>query len=140
MSYGTNSFGSVPFGISIVVTSVSFYRPASDVITAGWTGTTFPLANAINEVVLDRTSNISSPDLTTPITFALTAVMPAGSYNSRIDVKQTAGNAEVRLVCINDSNVIQGSSAWQATTVNDTTYTLPVTTTGPSTRFRIEVR
>lgn len=141
MSYGLSSFGSVSFGTAlIVITEVTFFRAASDVTTNGWTGTTSPLANAINEEVLNRASNITSPDLTSPITFALTAVMPAGTYNSRIDVKQTAGNAEVRLVCLNDAGVTQGTSAWQATTATDTTYTLPITTTGASTRFRIEVR
>ena len=70
---------------------------------------------------------------------AMSAALPAGPQSEQVTVSVSAGAGFVRVALLNDSNVVQGISADQAITSTPTTYTVPITTTGTSTRKRIEV-
>lgn len=121
--------------------SATTYRPSSDVSANGWTATPGgSLASCIDEITLDRSDFITSPNLTNPATLTWTTSFAAGSYDVTIDADRTGATGQVRIVCLDSGGTSVGATSWQTLTGTATTYTLPVTTTGTSTQFRIEVQ
>lgn len=123
------------------VSGVTVYRPGSDIIVNGWTATPGgTLASCIDDPTLDRADYITSPNLTDPVTLEWMSPMPTGSYEISIDADRTDTSGQLRIVCLDAGGTSVGVSSWQSLTNTATTYVLPVTTTGVSTQFRIEVQ
>ncbi len=115
-------------------------RPSSDIALNGWTSTAATLFDAINEVALDRADHITSPDLVQSATMGLLQPLAAGNFTVRVDAARLNATGDLRVVLLNDANAAQGQTAWTPLASTPTTYELPVSTSGASTRFRIEVR
>jgi hypothetical protein len=121
--------------------TVTVYRPGSDVIVNGWTSTpSGSLASCIDDPTLDRADFITSPNLTDPATLAWASSLPAGSYSISVDADRLGASGQVRIVCLDSGGTSVGATSWQALTASANTYSLSVTTTGTSTQFRIEVQ
>ena len=123
------------------ISAVTIFRPNSDIAVSGWVGT--PSSNLfenIDEATLSRTDYITSPDVSTPATFGLTASMVAGVYTVRIDANKTGTTGQIRVRFLNSSSVDVGGSSWQSLTTSATTYTLSATLTGTADRIKIEVQ
>lgn len=121
--------------------TVTVYRPGSDVIVNGWTSTpSGSLASCIDDPTLDRADFITSPNLTDPATLAWASPLPAGSYSISVDADRLGASGQVRIVCLDSGGTSVGATSWQVLTASATTYSLSVTTTGTSTQFRIEVQ
>ncbi len=121
----------------------SITRPNSDVQDTGWTNST----GADSFALLDETSAsdadyITSPPLGggSPIIMGLTTSLAAGTYTIRVRAKYSRTSAQIRISLLNGSNVSQGISDWQALTASETTYNIPVVTTGAATRVQIETQ
>ena len=131
-----------------VLTSPAFYpdtgRPISDVSAVGWTAS----SGGVMAAMLDEDSPgsdsdyISSPSLSgTPseVIMELDKTFPAGTYDIKVRARVNIGTGNLVVRMLNGSNVSQGASATQALTTTATTYTLPITTSGDSTRISVEV-
>lgn len=122
--------------------AVTIYRPGSDIITNGWTGTpNASLFQNINEDVLDRSSFISSPNMSSPVTFGWgNGPLPIGSHDAVVDFDSTAGTGRLRLVALDAGGAIVGTSSWQNASAVATSYTFSgITLSADSTSFRIEI-
>jgi len=123
--------------------SVTFFRPASDVSTTGWTSTEASLAAALNEATPNDASYITSPDIASapePATFDLDVPMPAGSYTARFRARRTLTAGEARLVLLDAGSGVVGSTSWQVLASAPALYEQVVTLSGTATKFQIEVR
>lgn len=126
--------------------AVTVFYPGSDIAAGGWTSSSGGSLYAdIDDVILDRGDYITSPDLSTTATFGWKdsngnpATIPAGTWNVDLDAAYFLGaSGQVRLVWLDAGGSSVGATAWQTLTLTDTTYTLSITTTGPSTQFRYE--
>ncbi|HOF29434.1 MAG TPA: hypothetical protein PK441_01200 [Burkholderiaceae bacterium] len=128
--------------IPVSVASVTIYRPNSDVSVSGWTPSTgATVYGVIDETTLDDADYATSPDLSSasPATMGLTASLAAGNWTVRVRGLKTDTVGQLRINLLDSSNVVQGSSSWQALTGTYATYSLSVTTTGTATRVQIEV-
>lgn len=123
--------------------SVSIYRPGSDIAVSGWVASTGTnLYACIDEAALDRGDYITSPLIPGAGSYVagLTASLPAGTWDVEVDAKYLDGAAQLRVHLQDAGGSDVGASSWQALTASDATYTLPVTTTGVATRMSIEVQ
>lgn len=128
--------------VPVSVVSVSICRPTSDILTTGWTASSgADLYAMVDESVANDSDYVVSPLLSspTPLTFGITPSAPAGTHTIRVRAKRQNADGQVRVHLLDASNVVMGSSAWQALTLSDATYTLSITTSGTSTRIQIEV-
>lgn len=130
---------------NVLVELLAVVPPGSDLITTGWTATPGPnFYSAIDEADTPSTSDyITSPDSATPgsITLGWAQSVPAGTWEAHINLKQeTLSGSQVRIVFLDASNVVVGTSSWITATGVYTTHTVTVTTTGISTKFRLEVQ
>ena len=128
--------------IPMLLASVIICRPTSDILTTGWTASTgSDLYAMVDEAVANDSDYVISPLLSspTPLTFGITPSAPAGTHTVRVRAKRTETDGQVRVHLLDGSNSVMGSSAWQALTATDTTYTLSITTSGAATRMQIEV-
>lgn len=115
---------------------------SSDILTTGW----FPvpadgtLYNKVNESTPDDGNYIYSSTTTEQVVFGLSQALAAGTYtiSTRANKSGTAG--QIRVVLLNDSNVVQGTSSWTVLSDTFTTYPISVTTTGSATRVRLELQ
>lgn len=118
----------------------------SDITTTGWLPTALrgtPLTTVVDEVTADDTDYIQSPAINGsqgPVIFQLNKSLVAGSLTIPIRGRFTGTAAQVRVLMTDDAGAVQGTSAWQALTSGFALYSLSVTTTGTSTRIRIEVQ
>lgn len=131
-----------PFGLwAPAISGVTVYRPGSDVVVNGWTATPGgTLASCIDDPTLDRGDYITSPNLTDPATLEWAAPMPAGTWDMAVDGVRLGTTGQIRVVCLDAGGSSVGATSWQALTASAATYTLSVTTSATSTRFRIEVQ
>lgn len=123
--------------------SLSVWRAASDIVTAGWSAVpTAPLFAAIAEGLPSDADYVLSPPLAgaAPLILGLSATLPPGSYTIRLRARQTDSPGQARASLLDAADVPQGASAWQALGTAFTTYELPVTTTGTATRIQLEVQ
>lgn len=124
------------------VSVASATKPNSDVLTSGWYTTEATYYGAINEVVYNDTTYISSPNIvgtnTYTITMGLDNTLSSGSYEVSVRMKSNA-STKLRVSLLDSSNTILGISSWQNTTNSYALYTLPVSITGTATRVNIEV-
>lgn len=124
-----------------VAIGVSAWTAGSDSVAGGWTPSTgASLSACVDESALSRLDYITSADLSTSCTLNWSAAMPAGTYNVLVDALYVLASGKMRIVCLDASNAVVGSSAWQTLTASAATYSLPITTSAPSTKFRIEVQ
>lgn len=127
-----------------VPASVSIYRPSSDVLTTGWTGTpdNTDLYKNIDEVTASDTDYITSPTITggESTIMGLSGSLVAGTWDVRYRANFTGTSADVRITLLDGSNVSQGVSSWQTVTSSYADYTAQITTTGTATRVMIEVQ
>lgn len=124
-----------------VVSTVTVYRPGGDVITNNWTATPGgTLASCIDDPTLDRGDYITSPNLSDPATLDWTPPVPAGTWDMVVDGVRLGATGQIRIVCLDAGGSSVGATSWQPLTASATTYTLSVTTSATSTRFRIEVQ
>lgn len=145
-SVGTTNDGGLanptPVALDVRVTAY----PSSDVTVAGWnvTGPNGTTKSAgIGEAVASDTDYIQSPAITGsqgPVIFQLNKSVAAGGLTISVRARLTGTAAQVRALMTNDAGAVQGTSAWQSLTASFSDYTLSVTTTGVSTRIRIEVQ
>lgn len=127
--------------------AITAYYPGSDISVAGWTSSSSGSLYAdIDDVALDRGDYITSPDLSTSATFGWKdsngspATIPAGSWSVDLDASYFLGaSGQVRLVWLDAGGSSVGATSWQTLTGTDSSYSLPITTTGASTKFRYEV-
>ena len=123
---------------------VSISRPTSDVTTSGWTGNpdNVTLFTNINETVPSNTEFIESPNITGGefTTFNFLPTRPAGTWDVTFHARFTGASAQTRIHLLDGSNVSQGVSAWQTVTSSFVPYVASVTTTGTSSRVKIEVQ
>lgn len=135
-----------PIFVGLGPPAITAYYPGSDISVAGWTSSSGGSLYAdIDDVILDRGDYITSPDLSTTATFGWKdsngnpATIPAGTWSVDLDAAYFLGaSGQVRLVWLDAGGSSVGATAWQTLTLTDTTYTLSITTTGPSTQFRYE--
>lgn len=117
--------------------------PTTDVTTTGWVASTgadfFAL---VDESSSSDTDYFTSPTLGTggPITLGLSNSLAAGTYQVRIRGRYDVTSGQLRVLLLNDSNTVQGTSNWQVLSNTNTSYNLAITTTGTATRIRIEVQ
>lgn len=117
------------------------YRPGSDITANGWTATpSGSLFERINEATLDTGDYITSPNLTNAVTLGWDVSVPTGTTTLRINAQYLGTTGQVRVVMLDSGGSSVGNTSWQALTASAATYDLPVTTTGISTQFRIEVQ
>lgn len=124
------------------IPAVTITRPGSDITVSGWTATPGgSLFDAINEAgTPDDADYITSPDLSTPATFGLTAPIPAGTYTVRLRAQRNVSTGQARVALLDSGGTQVGVTAWQALTTTLTTWSLSVTTTGTAAQARIEVQ
>jgi hypothetical protein len=106
-----------------------------------WTPSTgSALYDMIDELSYSDADYITSPALGTgvPVSMTISSTLPAGTYQLNVRARRTGNNGQVRLALLDGSNDSLGTSEWQALTNNYTTYALTVTTTGDTSRVRIE--
>lgn len=129
---------------NISVTIQATYSPGSDITTTGWTATPGPsYYSAIDENAASTTDYITSPNTDTPppITLGWATPVPAGTYQASIHLEQGLGiGSEVRIVLLNSSNDVVGTSSWIIVPESYTTVLTTFTCTGTSDKFRIEVQ
>lgn len=135
----------VQTGTGLLVTLLAVATPGSDITTTGWVATPGPtFYSAIDEADTPSTSDyITSPDSATPgsITLGWAQSVPVGTWEAHINLKQeTLSGSQVRIVFLDASNVVVGTSSWITATGTYTTHNVTVTTTGISTKFRLEVQ
>ena len=116
-----------------------YITPSTDVTANGWVPTN---AATVAAALASRgTSKYgTSPDLAASYTGEWQDPVPAGARSLVFTAQQTATAGQLRIVMLDSSNAVQGTSAWQTLSSSIADYTLAVTTTGVSTRFRIEVQ
>lgn len=116
------------------------FYPGSDIIvTWSVTGAASHYA-AVGETTLNRSTYITSPDLSTSETLGWDSPIPAGNWDIQVDGSYLGASGQVRLVLLDAGGSAVGTSSWITLTGTDTTYTVTVTTTGTSTKFRYEVQ
>lgn len=122
----------------------TLYFASSDITTTGWSATPGPsFYSAIDEVSINVADYVTSPNSLTPgpLVLGLSSELPAGNWDVSISVKQEVGTgSEVRIVLLNAANSVMGTSDWITATGSFTTTVLPVTTSGTSDKFRLEVQ
>lgn len=122
--------------------TISVSRPSSDVIVSGWTTTEPTYYGALNEVVFDDLSYISSPGIIGTTVYQLVVgISPslvAGNYDVSIRLKSDA-TTKARILLLSAEDTIVGTSGWQNTTGTYSSYILPVTATSTATKLKIEV-
>lgn len=132
------------FDVPYVETSVTVYRPGTDEITSSWVATPGPsFYNMLNESVASNTEYITSPGMATPTPITLTwdSPVPIGTWQANIQLKQeTLSGSQVRIVFLDASNTVVGTSSWISATGTFTTHNVTVTTTDISTKFRLEIQ
>lgn len=128
--------------VSALFSSITAYYPGSDISVAGWTPSTgTDLFACIDEHTYDDGDYITSPDLTTSTVMGWDNPVPAGTWSLSMRSEFFDGaSGQVRLVMLDSGSSSVGSSAWQALTGAFVTYTLAITTTGVSDRFRLEIQ
>ena len=123
---------------------VSISRPTADVTTTGWTGNpdNVTLFTNINETTPSNSEFIESPNITGGefTTFNFLPTRPAGTWDVTFHARFTGASAQARIHLLDGSNVSQGVSAWQTVTSSFVPYVASVTTTGTSSRVKIEVQ
>ena len=135
-------------GTSVGTASVTIsiaYSAGSDITTTSWTATPgTPFYSRIDEYDAVSTSDyITSPNMAspTPITLGWASSVPVGTWDLTINIKQAAlTGSEVRIVMLDASNAVVGTSSWVAATGSFATTVVPITTSDISTKFRIEVQ
>jgi hypothetical protein len=126
---------------TIDVASVSVYRPNSDIIVNSWTPSSgSDLYAMIDEPTLSRADFITSPNLADPTTMGWTSPLPAGTYDIPVDFDRMGNYGQLRIVLLDSSNVVVGTSSWASAPAVAATTTFTVTTTGTSDRFRLELQ
>lgn len=121
--------------------AVSVYRPGSDIAVSGWTPSTgTDLFACIDETTASDTDYITSPDLSTSATMGLTASVPIGTWAVAYRGRFVLTTGSIRMVLLDSSSSVVGTSAWQAQSGSFSDYTAVITTTGIADRIRIEVQ
>lgn len=126
----------------IPTAQVVAYYPGSDISVAGWTASTgTDLFACVDETTFDDADYITSPDSTTSATMGWSSPVPAGTWSLAIRPMFPEGTSgQIRLVMLDSGNSAVGASAWQTLTGAFVTYTLAITTSGVSDRFRLEIQ
>lgn len=118
----------------------------ADIVVTGWDPTApvvTPLASVIDEAAADDGDYIQSPVINGsqgPAVFQLNKPLAAGSLTVPIRARFIGTAGQVRVLLTDDANTIWGTSAWQVLTGAFSLYSLSVTTSGTSTRIRLEVQ
>lgn len=123
--------------------AITVFHPGSDISVAGWTASTgTDLFACVDEpTAYNDADYITSPDLTTSAVMGWDNPVPAGTWSLAIRPMFPEGaSGQIRLVMLDSGSSSVGSSAWQALTGAFVTYTLAITTTGVSDRFRLEIQ
>jgi hypothetical protein len=123
--------------------TTGIYRPSSDITDTGWTNSTGANSwDLLNETSYSDADYIVSPTLeaTTNIVMGLDGTMAAGTYTIRLRGKYSITSGQFRVILLNSSDTVQGTSSWQAVTGTYATYSIPITITGDATRIKIEVK
>lgn len=121
--------------------AVTVFYPGSDIAAGGWTASTGgSLASCVDEAPYDDADYITSPDLSTSATLAWQASIPAGTWDIAVRGAFLGASGQVRLVLLDAGGSTVGTSSWQTLTGSLAPYTLTVTTSGTSTKFRYEVQ
>lgn len=123
---------------------VSISRPGGGTELGAWTSTDATLWQAIGETTPNDATFITSPELqasaqATPL-IALTAPVAAGVLSVRLRAQRTQASGQLRVVLTTADGTPVGASAWQVLGSSYALYTLPASTTGTATHFRIEAR
>lgn len=124
------------------ISAITVYQPGSDIIVADWvpsTGT--DLFACIDETTYDDGDFISSPGIGIPTTMGFTSIIPSGTYTIEYrSVYEGPNVSQIRIVLLDSSDTIVGTSSWQTQSTAFTTYTSTITTSGDATKFRIETQ
>lgn len=128
--------------VSALFSSITAYYPGSDISVAGWTPSTgTDLFACVDEVTFDDADYITSPDSTTSTVMGWSNPVPTGTWSLAIRPMFPEGTSgQIRLVMLDSGNSAVGASAWQTLTGAFVTYTLAITTSGVSDRFRLEIQ
>jgi hypothetical protein len=133
-----------PIWVPVSSTVVSISRPTADVFRTGWTGTpdNTNLYTDINETTFDDASYITSPTITGGeyTTYDFLPTQAAGNIDVRFRAWFTGSSAQARIHLLDGSGTLLGTSAWQTVTSTVNPYTASLTTTGISSRVKIEVQ
>jgi hypothetical protein len=117
------------------------YAPGSDISVAGWTPSTgVDLFACIDEDIFDDVDYISSPDVSTPATMGWDAPLPAGDWTINLRGLYVGSSGQVRMALLDAGGATVGATGWAAMNTTFTTFPMVATTTGVSTKFRIEVQ
>ena len=124
------------------IAAVTVYRPGSDIVVSGWTPSTgTDLFACIDETTYDDVDYISSPGIGIPTTMGFTSTIPSGTYTIEYRSMYEGPNvSQIRIVLLDSSDTIVGTSSWQTQSTAFTTYTSTITTSGDATKFRIETQ
>lgn len=123
------------------ISDVLIIRLVGDVLSTGWVPSTGTLYyDMLDEASFDDLDYVISPNLSTPTPLVLSvSTLPAGTYTINIRAYRTDATGQLRLSLLDSSNVVQGISSWQSLTNSYVSYPISITTTGLSTRLKIEV-
>lgn len=128
--------------ITAATTVVSITRPSSDVTVSGWTTTEPTYYGALNELVFDDLSYISSPNIQGTTVYQLVVgISPSlsvGNYDVSIRLRSNS-TTKARILLLSAEDTVVGTSEWQNATGTYSTYILPVTATSTATKLKIEV-
>lgn len=131
-----------PSGQFIIgVSTILIIRLTGDVLTTGWVPSTGILYyDVLDETSFNDSDYVISPTLSsaTPLILDITS-LPIGSYIINIRAYKTDTVGQLRLSLLDSSNASQGVSSWQSLTNSYVSYAISITTTGISTRLKIEV-
>lgn len=137
---GFAAFASAPLAALPLAAATVFY-PGSDISAGSWTASNGgTLASCVDESAYDDADFITSPDLSASATLAWQSPIPAGTWDIAIRGAFLGASGQVRLVLLDAGGSTVGTSSWQALTGSLAPYTLTVTTSGASTKFRYEVQ
>lgn len=124
------------------------YYPGADLSVSGWTASAgTSLAGCVDEPIYADDDHVTSHDLTTSAAMSWVdetgapATIAAGIWSLAIRPMFPEGTSgQIRLVMLDSGNSAVGASAWQTLTGAFVTYTLAITTSGVSDRFRLEIQ
>lgn len=127
-------------GTTTATFTVGAYTPASDVTLNGWVAV--GAATGAGAMADSSLSNyVESPDLGTPSIFAWSgAPLAAGTFDLQMGADRMGTIGQIRLVMLDGSNNVLGTSAWQTLSNSPTTYNFSVTTGSPASRLRLETQ
>lgn len=119
--------------------------PALDDSLSGWTGVpdNTNVYSNVNEVSRSDTEYMQSPAITGSqgaAIYLLNNSLAAGVWEIDMASKYTVASAQIKYTLLNSSNVSVGDTGWISLTNSFADYSPTITTTGISTKIKVEVQ